>query len=152
MSMRDISAYAALVEHRPKPLVLFGGEDDGRARRQGGEVRDSPRPPNQRLQRNPAKIDRVRARLTGPQPEARAPGKIIQAIEAHDRKRETARQLRAAGFCRSEHLSFVDQRPSVGQLAFRLEVQHRRTGRNVVQERRPRRIEIGGVVLHAWEC
>ena len=137
------------VEQRPQPLVLLGGEHDRRAVAPLGQAGQRTWLADERLTLEPTEVGRVRRALGRCHGEARPPAQVVQPV--HRRQHELPRQLAAARLRRGQHRGLVEQRPRVDQLARRLEVHDHRRRRQVVEQRGPRRVEIGRVELDSGE-
>ena len=141
---------ARLVEQRAQALVLLGREDDRRrvaawprSRRGRAAGRRAARPRTTR--------GRSRRRLLPRCVTVRC-GRLAEVVSAIDRRKlELSRQLSPAGLGRGEHRRLVQQRPRVGSLARRLEVEDDRVVRHVIEKRWPRRVEVGRVELDPGE-
>ena len=142
--------HTRLVEQGAQPLVLLGRKHDGGGVAADGETGERTGLANQRLALEPAEVQRLGRAFGGGDGEAR-PGREI--VEAADRRQgELARELPAAGLRRRKHRRLVEQRPGIDQLAAWLEIQHHRALRQMVEQRRPGRIQVRGVKLDAREC
>ena len=141
--------HARLVQQRPQPLVLLGREHDRRRVALRGQPGQSARLADQRFARKPAEVDRVaRSFRRGD----RQPRPVAQVVEPGDSGQgEQARQLPAPRLGGREHRRLVQQRARVDQLSARLEIQHDRPRRKVVDERRPGRVQVRGVELDPGE-
>ena len=98
----------------------------------------------------PAEIDRVTRPLGARDHQVGPHAEAVGALDG--RELELPRQLASARLGRGEHGRLVQQRARVGSLSCRLEVDDDRILRQVVEQRRSRGIEVGGVKLDARKC
>ena len=125
-------------------------EDDGRPFGTRREARERPWLPDERLSFEPSEIDRVTRPLGARDHQVGPHAEAVAALDG--RELELPRQLASARLGRGEHGRLVQQRARVGSLSCRLEVDDDRILRQVVEQRRSRGIEVGGVKLDARKC
>ncbi len=140
-----------LVEERPQPLGLLGGDGDRRRRCMRCELGCGFRPAHQRLRLLPTKVDRILATFACCELEMRMALEHPEPLDPDYRQRKSARKLVAFGFSGGEHLGLLYEHARVGQLAAGLEVHDRHPVVQVLEQRRHRCVQVGRVELDARE-
>ena len=138
--------HAAFVEQRAQAFVLLAGEHDRRRVGTGRKSREGARLADQRLALEPAEVDCIGRAFAGRDGDPPPRPEVVDPLDG--RQREPPGQLAAAGLRSREHGAFVEQRPRVHQLSLRLDIEHHGIGRNVVEQRRARRVEVSRIELH----
>ena len=75
----------------------------------------------------------------------------LHPLGGDDREGEASRQLRSLGLGGGQHRGLLDEDARIGLLPARIEIEHGDAVRQVIEQRRQRRVEIGGVELDARE-
>ena len=139
--------HAGLIEQRANPFALLGGEDDRCALTACGEPGEGAGLADQRLPPKPPEIDRFPVTFARCDGEARPRAELVEAVDGG--QHELRGKLAASCLGRGQHRGLVEQRARLGQLAPRLEIDDHCGRGQVIEQRWPRRVEVGGIELDA---